>query len=295
MTIVWVCVLSPLQLFPHTSLHWRKCADMPKTLACPQSILIGDVVFVAAYNSHAVLRYDTRNDQWSVLPSCPLERFGLGQHSGNLVAVGGWDGKDDFAGHVYTFDEEAQQWKKSIPPMPTPRILPTVVTYNSNIAVCGGFRGDKVVEFFESEPARWYTAAFLPVACAYKKLTIVNDTCYLGGGGLPYAPNTSIVRASMPSVFKPPARKLALPFLQPQSVWTTLPDTPLYGSALANTGDTLLALGGRESTSSSVARDVVHAYVPSTKAWLTAASLPQACSYATAELLPSGEVMLIGG
>ena len=59
-------------------------------------------------------------------------------------------------------------------------------------------------------------------------------------------------------------------------------------------GGTLLALGGRESESSPPS-DAIHAYSASTKAWVKIASLPQACHSATAELLPSGEVMLIGG
>ena len=60
-------------------------------------------------------------------------------------------------------------------------------------------------------------------------------------------------------------------------------------------GGTLLALGGRESTSSPPSDAIIHAYSASTKAWLRIASLPQACHCATVELLPSGEVMLIGG
>ena len=59
-------------------------------------------------------------------------------------------------------------------------------------------------------------------------------------------------------------------------------------------GGTLLALGGCESASSPPS-DAIHAYNASTKAWVKVASLPQACYSATAELLPSGEVMLIGG
>ena len=59
-------------------------------------------------------------------------------------------------------------------------------------------------------------------------------------------------------------------------------------------GGTLLALGGDESVSST-SSDAIHAYSASTKAWVKIVSLPKACSSATAELLPSGEVMLIGG
>ena len=266
---------------------------MPETLDFPQSIVIGGAVFVAACNSHDVLRYETRSAQWSVLPSCPVRFFGLGQLSGKLVTVGGWYGRGAFVNHVYTYVQETQQWEKSIPPMPTPRGLPTVITYNSSIAVCGGRGGDRVVEVFNSEAAQWHTAAPLPVACEYMQLTIINDTCYLGGGGA-LRSTRSIMCASLPSLFQSSSPHEQQTSAQQQSVWSVLPDTPLNGSALANMGGTLLALGGDESTSSPPS-DAIHAYSASTKAWLRIASLPQACRGATAELLPSGEVMIIGG
>ena len=265
---------------------------MPKTLAGPQSIVIGGAVFVATFSSRDVLRYETRSDKWSVLPSCPAEWFGLGQLSGKLVTVGGRDGRGAAVNHVYTYVQETQQWEKSIPPMPTPRWWPTVITYNSSIAVCGGRGGDRVVEVFNSEAAQWHTAAPLPVACVYMQHTIINDTCYLGGGGL--SSTGSIMCASLPSLFQSSSPHEQQTSAQQQSVWTVLPDMPLYRSALANMGGTLLALGGGESASSPPS-DAIHAYSASTKAWVKIASLPQACRGATAELLPSGEVMLIGG
>ena len=267
---------------------------MPKTLHTPQSIVIGGAVFVAAYNSHDVLRYETRRDQWSVLPSCPVRFFGLGQLSGKLVTVGGVDGRGAAVNHVYRYVQETQQWEKSIPPMPTPRRLPTVITYNSSIAVCGGHGGVRVVEVFNRETAQWHTAAPLPVACVYMQHTIINDTCYLGGGGTLIS-TRSIMCASLPSLLQSSSPHEQQTSAQQQSVWTVLPEMPLYYSALANMGVTLLALGGCESASSPPSDAFIHAYSARNNAWLKIASLPQACSNATAELLPSGEVMLIGG
>ena len=76
---------------------------MPKTLFHPQSIVMGGSVLVAACNSHYVLRYKTRSNQWSVLPSCPVEGFGLGHLSGKLVTVGGVDGSGATVNDVYTY------------------------------------------------------------------------------------------------------------------------------------------------------------------------------------------------
>ena len=260
---------------------------MPQLLMFPVSVLIGDVVYVAGDDSYYVLRYDTRSDQWSVLPPCPVKCFGIGQLSGKLVTVGGLDGRA-VVGDVYTYEEETQQWEKSIPPMPTPRKWPCVVTYHSSIAACGGYGGDQysnmdIVEVFNSDTSLWFTAAPLPVACEGMHVIVINDTCYLGGGGGGGEGNTSIMYASLPSLFQS-----TTPHNQ---VWTKLPDLPHGGSTLTNVGGTLLALGG---ITVSLSEDI-HAYCPNTKAWVKIGRLPQACSSATAELLPSGEVMLIGG
>ena len=256
---------------------------MPQLLRFPVSVLIGDVVYVAGDGSYDMLKYDTRNDQWSVLPPCPVKNCGIGQLSGKLVTVGGRDGSAN-VGDVYTYEEETQQWEESIPcpPMPTPRIYPIVVTYHSSIAVCGGY-GDQyidmdIVEVFNNDTSQWYTAAPLPVACEGIHVTVINDTCYLGGGA--GEGNRCAMCASLPSLFQSTTQ-----------VWTKLSDLPHGGSALTNMGGTLLALGGSAVSPS----EDIHAYCPNTKAWVKIGHLPQACSAATAELLPSGEVILIGG
>ena len=270
---------------------------MPKALNYPQSIVKGYAVFVAAIDSCDVLRYEISSDQWCVLPPCPVKHFGLGQLSGKLVTVGGMDGRGAAVNHVYTYVQETQQWERSIPPMPTPRRLPTVITYNSSIAVCGGIEGagDRVVELFNNETAQWCIATPLPVECRYMQLAIINDTCYLGGGGVLNSCK-SIMCASLPSLFQSSSPHGQQTSAQHQSVSTMLFNMPLNRSALANMGGILLAMGGHESTSSpSSHRNAIHAYSASTKAWLNIATLPQARSSATAKMLPSGEVILIGG
>ena len=215
----------------------------------PQSVVIGNVVFVASWSGgYDLYKYETRSDKWTVLPPCPVEYFGIGQLSGKLVTVGGHDGSA-IVGDVYTYEEETQQWEKSIPPMPTAREWPSVVTYHSSIAVCGGWTTSgetNVIEVFKSETSQWYTAAPLPVACLYRQSTIMNDTCYLVGQGYPR--ENHILCASLPSLFQS-----ATPHNQPspdakqQTVWTMLPNLPYRSSALTsiNIGEgTLLALGG---------------------------------------------------
>ena len=173
--------------------------------------------------------------------------FGIGQLSGKLVTVGGHDGSGGAnVGDVYTYEEETQQWEKSIPPMPTPRRWSCVVTYHSSIAVCGGqtTSGERnIIEVFKSEMSQWYTAAPLPpVTCDGMQSTVINDTCYLVGGYY----RRFIMCASLPSLFQS-----ATPHNQPSL--DVLPDMPYCGSALTSInigGGTILALGGDDDEGS---------------------------------------------
>ena len=255
----------------------------------PQSVMVGGVVFVASRYGNEVYKYETRSDKWSVLPPCPVEYFGIGQLSGKLVTVGGGDG-NAIVGDVYTYEEETQQWEKSIPPMPTARKFACVVTYHSSIAVCGGVTTSgqtNVIELFNSETSQWYTAAPLPVPCHIMQFTTINYTFYL-------KEQKKFMCASLPSLFQSATpHNQQSPDAQQQSVWTMLPDLSHRRSALTSInieGGTLLVLGGVDDEYSP-SHDI-HAYNPSTKSWMIIGSLPQAWTHATAELLPSGQVMV---
>ena len=226
--------------------------------------------------------------------------FGLGQLSGKLITVGGGERKGP-VGDVYQFNEESQQWEESpIPPMPTPRRKACVITHQSSIAVCGGGR-DKVefsgaVEVFMSSTSQWHRAAPLPIPSVVTQSTVMQDTCYLGGMGV-FQQN--VFSASLSQLFQ------TLPCDQQPSAlqnWTSLPDMSYAGGALANMGGTLLAIGGirlsfwvgRFGVIEDKLVTTVHAYCPSTSSWVRVDTTPLPCAFSAAQLLPSGQLMLIG-
>ena len=156
------------------------------------------------------------------------------------------------------YEEETQQWEKSIPPMPALVSAPYVINYHSRIVVLG--HNSHEVWAFNGETSQWYTAAPLPFPYIdLMQATIIHDICYLGGEG----ESKSIMCASMPNLLRSTDQQSSA---QQQSVWTKLPaDLPneCYIITLTNIGGTLLALGGINITE----RDAIHAYSPSTKSW----------------------------
>ena len=80
-----------------------------------------------------------------------------------LIAIGGVRAKDKKpTSEVYTYDEKAQQWKQTIPPMQTARVSPGVFSVKSIYAVivAGGEVKQNsytnAVEIFKPPMSQWY-------------------------------------------------------------------------------------------------------------------------------------------
>ena len=113
---------------------------------------IGDHVYI-------VYCYDPSQDKWTTLPPLPVNWFGLGQDNGKLVAVGGQKSDNRTANEVlYMYDERSKKWKQTIPPMPTARYDPGVLSLQSVLIVAGGNTPSHTaaVEIFKSDTSQWY-------------------------------------------------------------------------------------------------------------------------------------------
>ena len=94
---------------------------------------------------------------------------------------------DDETNMVYTYyEEQSQVWKETIPPMPTARRDPGVLSLQSALVVAGGFTPsldytDKV-EIFKLDTLQWYKTDPLPTDCRDVSLVTIGNTCYALGG-----------------------------------------------------------------------------------------------------------------
>ena len=77
------------------------------------------------------------------------------------------------------------------------------------------------------------------------------------------------------------------------SVWKTLPDTPLLGSAAASLSGNLLAVGGHEDISVSPA---AYTFLTNTNSWVRmTGDLPEQRYSCTAVILSSNQLLVTGG
>ncbi len=81
--------------------------------------------------------YNPPQDVWSALLKLPVRWFGLGEVKGDLIAVGGRDSSYSASNVVHVFNK-GRNWKRTIPPMPTARTSPAVVSLPTHLVVAGG-------------------------------------------------------------------------------------------------------------------------------------------------------------
>ena len=118
---------------------------------------------------YTVYCYDPSQHKWIILPPLPVRYFGLGQVNSKLVAVGGVKNGKAPSNDVYTlYDDGSRKWKQKIPPMPTARYAPGVLSLQSALVVAGGFTSlsyTAAVEIFKPDTSQWYKTDLLPTVC----------------------------------------------------------------------------------------------------------------------------------
>ena len=311
-------LLSSLQsqlLNSQFQLEWRRTADLPLPMDRPHIVQINNTTYCGggitnggAEGNRQVFQYNNERNEWSALPLCPTRYHALAELNGSLITIGGIE--HDAPGRIPTnsvYVLEDLQWRKTIPPLATARFGASAITYDSCAIVCGGttsftspdqFTCTSTVEVYSSDTNQWTISSPLPFAHRRMSTAVVNDMCYVIGGGTQKGVSNVAACAPLPVLTKSvEGHQASTSQPSPSSaVWEVLPDCPLCGSTAAQLGGCVLALGGMQPDSAKGSTDV-HLYSPSSNCWrrATGVKLPIASFYATTTTLPSGDIMLIGG
>ena len=205
---------------------------------------------------------------------------------------------------VYTYNERSRKWKQTIPPMPTVRCFPSVLSLQSALVVAGGSISSSsytaAVEIFKPDTSQWYRTDLLPTACRNTSLIAIGNTCYaLGGYNHPshlnqalYASVDDLLRNALPA-----NQTTRSGSSDTQSAWKMLPNTPTYQPVVAVLAGNLLAMGGLglEISYGGADKKEVYMYSPSTNSWIYISDLPAPRSDTAVDTLSSIKVLLIGG
>ncbi len=299
----------PHPLQPQTRLQWKRCADPPCSVGIfgARSVRVGGKVYVGAGamssgdNAYLVCQYDPERDGWATLPLCLVKWCALGQFQGHIITVGGVLRRGGVTTNkLHRYQEESQEWEEFLLPMPTARLVLSVISTQSAIIACGGKDSIWVrcatVEVYTVKTSQWYATDPLPIPCCQITSVTIADTCYLLGGSddatahVLSAPISSLIEKST-SRF----RRFTSAF---STLWKPLQqDTPLNRSTAACLSGCLLAVGGHYNRDQESPLPDVHMLHPQTNSWvrMTSADLPVAVSAATAVELPDNKLLVGGG
>ena len=300
----------PHPLHSQAKIAWEPCRDLPVGMNTAQTVVIRDRVYCGGGfatdddDNYRVFCYSPSEDTWNTLPDCNVKWFGLGRVRGKLFTVGGRkksDGK--VTNEMYEFDDVTQSWKQSIPPMPTPRDSPAVLSHHSTLTVAGGHTGHtrtSVVEVFREDTSQWHTTEPLPFPWHDASSLLINNRWYLLGGA---AEGESCSNRAVCAHVDLLLQK-ALPRDQAStardstnnSAWEVLPNTPHYGPTAATFGASLLAVGGTTTNKRPFnPQAAVHVYSPCTNAWIHIRDLPAPRMLTATAMLSPTELLVISG
>ena len=263
-------------------------------MACAQAVVIRGIVYVGggvtlSDNDYLIQQYSPTDDTWYTLPPAPVRFFGMAELNGQLVIVGGMTRQHDVTGKVHTLNSSTQKWVESIAPMPTARDSPAVFSQPSCLTVVGGDDQHDThlsdVEIFMPHTSQWHKMTSPAPSPLYNMTTtVINNKCFIAeyGSTKVYQLCVSLQRTTTDSTNTP----------QVITEWTNLCDLPHSGCSLGSTNGCLLAVGGGGWPNPIT---TILGFSPITNTWKTVGELPEPRSYCITVLLPTGELLVMGG
>ena len=272
-----------------------------------QSVTMGRKVFFGGGDKYNDEQYDDEQchtiyqyhppptDRWEPLTRYEYKCFAMAILNDKLTLVGGCNTSTQpfkMTNQIAVWEAEGkfQRWTHPYPPMATPRYSPAVATYDTCLVVAGGrkFGGPlDSVEVFNTTSRQWLSTSPLPVKCDNMTSAIVNHELFLVGGTL----TTEALVLSLQDIARSSVHSA---ITNTSTNWCSIPSPPLkYSAAIAVSGS-VLAIGGVHDGVYDTAKDI-YVYQPVTNDWKKVGDLPCARSNCSCTLLPSGEILIVGG
>ena len=151
----------------------------------------------------------------------------------------------------------------------------------------GLLSADKVntVEVMDTRALVWSTVASLPQPYYFASVTISRDQLYMLGGWDDKGKTKSVLTCSLTELLQSSSSS--------SSIWHRVADAPAYWSTCAAVNGELLAVGGCDKDVKP--SSAIHKYNPSTNSWDLISNMPTARWYSLVAVLPTNEMMVVGG
>ena len=267
---------------------------LPVDIRDTQAVLLESKVYIGGGNvlsgasnvlSSRLLIYSLAKNSWDMLRT-PTKWFGLSTYHSQLVLVGGKDPTrmGSATNRLWVLDGQSH-WTQPLPRMLTKCYGASAVSTGNHLIVAGGLSDEDPLDIVQVYNGHeWMRAQSLPKACYFIKCALDKDKKWYLAGGV--GQGRDVYHTSLESLIA----TTNLKDIKQISAWQKLPNVPLLKSTLIVFGKQLLAVGGGDPCSS-----VILAYASHTNSWVHVGNLPVACYSTCTIVLPTGELLMVGG
>ena len=184
-----------------------------------------------------------------------------------------------------------KKWVERFPAMPTKRYSAAAVTQGHYLIVAGGQIGMarylNTVEVMDTKTLIWSAVANLPSSVFWASATVCGDQVYMLGGFDKNDNTTSMLACSLEVLLQSCSETSC------GSVWQRITDVPVHLSTCVAIDEDLVAVGGRNERKDTTA--AVYKYNPTIDSWDLVSYMPTGRYNCLATLLPSKEMIVVGG
>lgn len=297
-------MLSELEL--PLNMTWRRGQDMPFEMNYhPGAIVIKGKVYVGGGSadfkkSTTVMVYNIQRDDWSMLPPYPYKWFTMGAVNGQLVLVGGMDDENRWTNEIGVWNEKTKRWTNPFPEMPTRCTGAAIAAHLSNdiwwLVIAGGFNDESAacstVNILDTSTKQWYCGLPLPTPLYKTSSVVIRNRWYLLGGHTQLSMTTFLCVSLDDLIFRSVLRHARSDIKSPtmtdrdlDAPWKVLCDSPSERCITLGLRGALLAVDGV----------TILLFKSSTKEWVKVGEMLSNRRECACTVLPSGELLVVGG
>ena len=287
-----------------------KLPDMPMRAVSFGVTIHNSKVYISAFGRDGngrrvspVLVYSTNEHKWSTLPN-QQRGATIAVLNNHVTLIGGQDlSTGKVTNTLSTWYEEESRWKQVLPPMPTGRYSPAVISHANLLLVTGGMAEDAstvlhTTDVLDLTSMKWTTfeGLNLPIPLCWHHLALNGEYLYLVGGikvyprQSPEDDNSQAWRAKWSDV-----KQTAAPqHFQPQrGVWTQIADPPTLWPTPVSCGGTLYTVGGQIRDGKPIS--TVYSYITARNQWVSVGDMSVGRGEHCAVPLSSNSIFVAGG
>ena len=238
------------------------------------------------YDNSIIYSFTVSDNRWTMLPKCKYSDFAMVIVNGKLTTIGGHRAYNNTDAIMSLTSESSPSWRAIFPPLPTKQSFTDAIATHTHLVVAGDF-----VQILDLKTLQWSAASNIPLSASHYNVTqlrLCDGHFYIVQGHAAFSCQVEELLKSCkpPSVHKNESK----------SVWTKLPDIPVrYTSRLEVWREHVLAIGGRDDFNGDHPTAAVHCYSRATNSWSEIGQLPAPRSVVLSVVLPSNELMVVGG